>query len=544
MDRSLIIGLVAVAGALAVAGPAPAATIAPAETNARGVAVTAAPGSSGDGVVVWTSGRAGALSVQTAALTAPDSFGPIQTVLTAPVLDAGPAVALHGGGSSVILGTRGTDKAPTELVAMRRAPGATGYGAPAVLATGDFVSLLAVRSNTRGDIAAIYSTGSRHAELITAPAGGAFGTPQELAAGGGLAVQPALALGPQGQLVVAYYDAVSRIQARTGDLADRLGAPKSLVQTRNYSDISAAVDDAGNATIAFSRSLPDNRIGVSYVRAHAGGAFSAPKTLSSGPNAQRPQLVAAGTTTAIAWDDLTVANSQRVAIAHGASSFGKSQSPVTPPVLLHGEAGRFPSYSGEPQLAVDAKGDVLAAYTYGPYQAALHATLLRAGDAHFGKPRLVSSLGHGGFPAVALLGNRRPLIAYSDGNAVFAVTELPDRHPNLTAPKVTMTPLSAHELRTAGRVSTTVRCSEACFVGAIGRLTTGRFHQGHGQVISRPGANPVALAAGKSLTLHFNLTPAGKAALAASGNGHAKLIVTATNASGTARSVRSMIDFG
>ena len=71
--------------------------------------------------------------------------------------------------------------------------------------------------------------------------------------------------------------------------------------------------------------------------------------------------------------------------------------------------------------AVSASGDVLLAYSYGPFSA-VHTVVRPAWSTSFGRPRLHSTLGYGGAPIAAFLSSGDPLVAFSDGAAIFAST--------------------------------------------------------------------------------------------------------------------------
>jgi hypothetical protein len=445
-----------------------------------------------------------------------------------------------------VLAAQGTRPSlPSDLVQALRPAGAAAFGAPAVVGSGSFAEVLSAGIDARGDVAAVVTTGPRHAALVTAPAGGAFGAPQDVSADGGFAETAAVGVGPDGRLVVAYHDGVSRALVRAGAIGAPLGAPQLLARTRNRPDFGVAVDAAGTATVAFSRTLPGNRIAMAMAvaRARAGAGFGPVTTLDRGPNAQRPQVAAAGSTTAVAWESLTTSDRVRVAVARGAGAFARAQAPAAPPVRLRGEAGRFPSEAGTPRIAVDAAGDVLLAYQYGPF-GAVHATVRRAASARFGAPRVMSALGHGGPAAAALLDDGRPVVAFADGDRAFAATRLAGTRVDRTPPGLTLTPLSVTDLRRSGTATTTARCSRPCVIQALGRLTTGRGAPGRGQVIARRFRRPQVLAANTPLPIGVALTPAGRAALAATGRAQAHITVTVANPSGAARTARVAFDIG
>ena len=351
-----------------------------------------------------------------------------QTALQAPTVLAPAAAALDpSGGAQVLAATGVQGDLPNQFVAARRAAATGAFGTPAPVGTGSFVQIVSAAANARGDLAAVVSTGPRHAVLVTAAAGGAFGAPQDINPGG-LAHTAAVGLGPDGALVVASYDGVSRALVRRGAVGGALGAPQALAQVRNRPDFSAAIDDDGTATVAFGRSLGRDGIGVAVARARSGAAFGAPVTLDRGPNAQVPQVAAAGSTTAVTWLSLTAARARprrRRAGRGPASGARRRRRPAASE--LRGEAGRVPSEAGVPTVAVDRAGDVLLAYPYGPFNA-VHETLLRAGSNRFVAPRILSALGHGGVPAAALTDDRRPIVAWADGDGVFAATGLGPAH--------------------------------------------------------------------------------------------------------------------
>lgn len=525
--------------AMAVVAPglAQAVTVAPPGTLATSVGAFAGP--SGTALLTWT---AAGRRVEVSELSPGSGFGPVRTVLEAPVLGYSPPFGALAAGRAVLLTTRGPARSADEVVAIQRPAGAQAFGAPASLASGEYANLHGAASGGRGDIAALISTEPRRAVLVTAPPDGDFAVPQPVGASGGFVDAPAVAVGPRGQVLVVYHDGVSGAYVQQGTVGAPLGTPQLLARVSDERPaFGAAFDAAGNATVAFSRALPPNRITIAVARAAAGERFGRVVTLDRGPNAQFPQVAAAGSTTAVAWSTLTASNGVRVAIARGAGRFAPAQAPATVAVRLRGAAGRVPSQPAFPRLAVGERGDVLLAFAYGPFSA-VHATIRRAGRRSFSAPRVLSGLAPGGGLAVALLTDRRPLVAHTDGDAVMATTRLGAVTPDLSPPRLTLTPLHADQLRRQGEVTATVRCSEACVVQARGRLTTGRG--GRGQVISRPYHRPQVLARGRALTVRFALTPQGRAALATTGRAQVRMIVTATNVTGAARTVRRALELG
>ena len=124
---------------------------------------------------------------------------------------------------------------------------------------------------------------------------------------------------------------------------------------------------------------------------------------------------------------------------------------------------------------------------------------------------------------------------------MFAATGL-GRPVFTRAPDVTLSRPSVAELRRTGAVTVTARCAPRCEIVANARLTTGRG--GPGLVISRQARPPQVIGANAPLRLRFALTPAGRTALQATGRAQVKVIVTAANVSGAARTARQAFDVG
>ena len=220
---------------------------------------------------------------------------------------------------------------------------------------------------------------------------------------------------------------------------------------------------------------------------------------------------------------------------------GAPQNPAAPPFRLRGEAGRYPSQANSVRLAVDARGDVLAAYPYGPFSS-VHVALLRAGQRAFGAPRVVSSLGHGGYPQVALTTRRRPLVAWRGGDgSVLATTRIAGARVRLDPPRPALSQIDADELGSRGMVTTWLRCSKTCAFSTIARITTGR---GRGQVITRRWVGERVLRSNRALKLRFQVKAGGAEAFTRTGRAQVKVIVTAANASGAARTVRRVLELG
>ena len=535
MHRSHLVPIAVVSAVLGSAAPASAVVVAPAETRAGEVSVKAGP--DGRAVLAWA---AGGRRVEVSEFAPATGFGPATKVLEAPT--AGDAFGALTPDRLVVLATRGQAAGlPTEAVAVERQTSGA-FSAPATIAAGEqFAQVVGVDANARGDVAATIRVSSQRVVLVTAPRGGRFGAPQEIGRPGDRFYTAAVAVGPDGRLVVAYYDGRSLAYAQRGSVGGPLGAPQVLSRTRYYPDFRAAIDGAGTATVAYVRNIGRRAAAVVAARARAGHSFGPTRILARSSNVLLSSLAAAGTTTAVSWDDVTSSGGVRVAIARGSGRFGRPQSPVARPFKLRGEAGRYPSQANSVRLAVDARGDVLAAYPYGPF-GSVHVATLRAGRRSFGSPYVVSSLGNGGYPQAALTTRRRPIVAWrtSDG-AVHATGSARGDAVSFHPPRPTLTRIDTGELGSHGVVTTKLRCSSSCAYFVIARITTGRAR---GQVITRRHLGQRVLRAGSAETLRFELKAGGAQAFQRTGRAQIKVIVTAANASGASHTVRRVVELG
>jgi hypothetical protein len=467
-----------------------------------------------------------------------------------------PAFATMGPGRAVTVLAYDHTGAAERLLALRREAGDGAFGAPEVVAQGPGIQLLSAAGDTRGDVAALvayHDTFQPHVALVSAARGGAFGAPQPIEAQTGT-----VAVGGRGRVVVAYWDRDS-VYARTATLGKPLGAPQRLAGRPTRRDIAAAVDDAGNATVAFAResegerdrdkrpalvaarALPNRLFGSPAVVAHAGTAFM-------GLGFASIVAAGAGTTTALAWDPFESARSGDagrrlgVAIAHGAGSFGRAQSPSAMDVTTRTQHGS----ATNPRLAVDSAGDVLLAYSYGN---AVHATRRAGGRGRFDAPRVLTRLGHGpipgdqllgNLPAIAMLSDRTPLVAYhGPAGGVLVTDRLDGPRPDLTLPRVrvALLPDAADRLRTRNEVGVRISCSHACV--AWGRATL-RTAAGRTIVGQRDGRG---LRARETFTTRFAFDPARRAKTAGDG---ARLRVTigAESATGVTSEAVAVLTLG
>jgi hypothetical protein len=429
-------------------------------------------------------------------------------------------------GAARVLTVGNTPEGSAAFVVHRPA-GAVRFEAPVPITLGGAIySNWHTASDARGDIAFVSDVKGPDAVvrpiLVTAAGGGQFGAPQELA---GPTETTGVAVGG-GRVVVAYADRRG-VYARTGVIGAPLGAPQ-LLAAESLGEPGVAIDDAGDATVAFDRRGKTNFDHAQMAaRARPGERFGAPIVLgrAKAEFAFTAHAAAAGTTTALIWQRAFSDDSRvHVALAHGAGRFGPSETMPGP--------GIAPAYTGpyRPVAAVGPTGDVLLAYAYN-YDGAVHATVRRAGSSRFGTLQVISKLGEGGAPSVAWLSDGRPLIVYhSRQGGLLATTHVTGPAPDLTPPRVDAILRSdaRNQLRAANRITVTFRCSEPCMLS-----TRASLHAHAGRTVA-DGVSRRLLRRGATFTERFAFDPDGRAGRAGRG-ARVRVTVDAQNASGASR---------
>jgi hypothetical protein len=287
-----------------------------------------------------------------------------------------------------------------------------------------------------------------------------------------------------------------------------------------------AVDDAGNAAVAFVRGQMRQELLVA--RARSGGRFGPPVVVARSLGTFYPlAATAGGTTTALVWQTPFSGEDERVhvVIARGAGHFTTPATPSAP--ALQPNLGYAPH---DPAVAVDRAGDVLLAYTYS-YGGAVHATLRPAGSSRFGPLHVISKLGEGGTPSVALLSDRRPLVIYHGRRReLLATTRLTGPSPDLTPPRVDIRfpPDARNELRRTNAVTVTVRCSQPCMLQPRASLHS------HDGTTRADGVQRKLLRPRVTFTERFTFDPDRRAGRPRSG-ARVRVTIEAQNASGAAR---------
>jgi len=388
-----------------------------------------------------------------------------------------------------------------------------------------------IASDSGGDIAIVAAVKGPDSTvrigLVAARRGGSFGAPQEL--GAGYPEGWAVAVG--GGRVVVAYPRGRRVYARSGSVGSPLAAPQ-LLGSHGPGELSAAIDDAGTATVAFARGRT-----LVAARARSGERFGAVAVIGRfrTESALISRAAAAGTTTALIWQQPFADHdvSLHAAIVRGVGRFGSPETPSAPGLGPRGSR-RGPVH---PVVTVGRAGDVLLAYAYS-YGGAVHATMRPRRSGRFGPLHLISKLGEGGAPSVALLSDRRPLVVYHGRRGeLLAATRLTGPRPDLTPPRlrVRFSADAADELRARNAVTVTVRCSPACMVTTHATLRTrdGRT--------TTSGVDRKIVRDGATFTERFEFDPDKRAGRARFG-GRVRVTVNAQNASGASRETVRQIE--
>ncbi len=493
-------------------------------------AITVAAGTQGRALMTWNTDAGLRFAERTAE-------GRVTSAATIAPPKSYPAFVSSGpGGSATVLAYDESAGAPSELLLVSRPAGATAFSAPSPFALPAATRLLRSATNARGDSALLLKPFPGNLVLVTSVRGGPFGQPQEI---GTSSETASVAVGGDGRVAVVYYDfATKGVHVQLGAAGSPLGPAQRLSRSL-FSDVAVALDDRGDATVAFVRTDERRRSrGAELVARRAGpdGRFGSARVVArggppvAGAGFASLRLAAAGSTTALAFDPNGADGRLGVAIARGSGRFGPAQLPTAPGIR------DFVRQPFNPAVAVDRAGDVLLAYNAGFNGNAVFVTARGAGRSRFSRPRVISSLGHGGVPVPALLSDRTPLVAWDDGSGdARYTTRLAGRRPDLSPPRVSVALLSGTEARLRARnmAGVRIRCSEACLVTgrATLRSTTGRSIESAGRTTLRAGATTIK---------RFTFDPAKRAGRARDGS-ILRVTIDVENSSGASREVVTQI---
>lgn len=425
------------------------------------------------------------------------------------------AVAWAADGSLLLVAYDQSDDEARRIEVFRRPPGGARFAAPTTVVQRARITPYLSTFDADADIAVLLYEDPSHMSLLTAARGGALTAPQQVESG---TEDAALAVGG-GRVVLAYYDFARRsFYVRAGAAGSPLAAPQLLASDVDPADVAAAVDDAGDATVVFSRQArgrlaPAGAIVVS--RAASGGRFGSPAVLSRGRARFGPtylRAAARGTTTAVCWLDNPMSasatppparNLLRVALARAGGRFEPGQAPAAPPAGRGGIHGEL----REPVLTVGSGGDVLLTYAFGN---ALHAAERSARASRFGPLHVLSNLGDGPPPfssthPFAVFGDGRPLVLRNNrAGALTAAARLEGPRPDPTPPRATVEIARGGlaRLRTSNTIAVRVRCSLACL--AHGRAT---LRGGGHRSFAQAAPQDTVLRKGATLTERFTFDP-------------------------------------
>jgi len=214
-----------------------------------------------------------------------------------------------------------------------------------------------VAVDASGDATAVWdrSAGAYYEILAaTRPAGGSWQTPVQISAPGETAGLPQVAVNPQGDAVAVWESGGPEhftVSAASRSTANGAWSAPVKIGYAGWANPQpqVVVDSLGNA-VAIWASQTENP-GTGHIQTStlpAGGAWSTPVAISGGSSADDPQLAVdpAGNVTAI-WGNFDAIES--AAKAAGASAWGE-------PATLSEQ------WTGAPKLAVNASGEVVAAW--------------------------------------------------------------------------------------------------------------------------------------------------------------------------------------
>lgn len=350
------------------AAPAAARAAAWLEPVGLSDASTAAPqvdtGLAGDTVAIWSVNSA----VQARVRAPGGAFGEVQQLSGN---GSSPDVGVAGDGTAVAVWAEGES-----IRHAIRAPGAAFAGAQALPGDGaaGTPSLLQVAMNEAGDTLVTYVRSNAPYAALR-PAGGTFGAPVALAAGG---CNPRPAIGAAGHGAVAWQTSCAASEIRVARRAPgaAFGAGTGLGEPGAAPAVT--VEANGTTTVAYERAGA-----IRAAAAPAGGGFGAPATISTDAPTSEPALASGGGEVWAVWR--SSAGAARVAGARRPA--GGAFAPVADPSPESIAAG-------PPRLQGAESGAMLAAW-HRQVGDSLHveAAWREPGAPAFGTPALISGAG-------------------------------------------------------------------------------------------------------------------------------------------------------
>ncbi|HXD55909.1 MAG TPA: PKD domain-containing protein [Solirubrobacteraceae bacterium] len=366
----------------------PATPVSPAGGNAESPEV--AMDAHGNALLVWQ--RAGL--AEYSSRPAGGSFEKAQVLSAEGEGVAGPHVAFASTGEAVVmwLGATGPFTSVTDRIETRARPaGASSFGpAQQLEAIGPYsrteflngFSTAPLVHDAHGNVLAMIEreeaklskpeSSQFEIHLFSRPAGGSFGAGTPIASASGpffppheVVASPGVAMNPNGDAIVTWQRRTApeenfKIEARLKPAGGTLGAPEVISTRKNSLEPQAALDAAGDATVAWvGEDQASKKQTVLEADRPAGGAFGPVQSVSdpslettAGP--QSPTLaIGPGGETLIAW--IRYQEPSRVeAAARPAGGTFAAQQPISP----NGKSGTVET----PWLQFDESGDAVASW--------------------------------------------------------------------------------------------------------------------------------------------------------------------------------------
>jgi hypothetical protein len=312
------------------------------------------------------------------------------------------------------------DGTNTRVQAIRRSASGALSAVKTLSAAGqDTVDPVAVGVDDNGNAViawARYDGGANRIQAVRWATGGSIGSVQTLSASGSNALEPAVAVDPDGNAVVVWSrsdGANLRIQAIRRAAGGNLSSVKNLSTSgRDAHAARVGIDAQGNAIVAWLRSDGSNER-VQVRRRSRGGTLSAVQTLSAaGQSAVTPSLaVDASGRAVVVWARPDGAN-YRIQIRRRAA--GGSLSSVKT-VSDPGE------HAVDPKVGLDAKGNATAVWSRSEGASARVQVVRRSAGGSLSAVETLSAAGqNAATPAVAVQAKGNAIVAWSrsDGSDV------------------------------------------------------------------------------------------------------------------------------
>lgn len=275
------------AGVRPAGGDWSARDLSPAASSSYAPALAVDP--AGDAIAVWVSdGKAYA-----ALRPAGAAWGAPRALSAAPEEAAGAQVVLDPGGNAVAVWEGLDGSSFTYRVQASSRPAGGTWSAPRYISVGgQDADRPQVALDAAGNAVAVWELYEGSGAIVQAasrPAGGSWGSPQDLSASGQIPDAPELALDPAGNAVAVWPSLDGIIRAATRPAGGGWSLPQDISLPGNAADPKVAIDPGGNAIAVWERFDGSNY--VVQARRRVAGTWSSPEDLSAtGQNAFLPDV--------------------------------------------------------------------------------------------------------------------------------------------------------------------------------------------------------------------------------------------------------------